>query len=295
MNTSWWKSCLLLHLTVMVACGDTGLSDAPPSPELAQSEEALTGTASTCGPSQISWDANPAGTPSWENGRCAGPWQYSEYSLPCYKSMESSACGIKSTNYTTCTRNLSCRHPDFGLDYRTNQPFSTQVSPVRTRTRICDPDPDLGCYDGYVDDYNMPCRDQAVRHINLIDYRYRSSVTQSNFVSNINTSSRTATCNYTLYNYPTYVYAQGAQCGTEQFTCINEADPYEYYTCRNSIHGDDTPGACGFVPGRKYSPPGMTLNEVKQLVSSLVVTEQTSAYDPSGTHKALCTTGDELP
>ncbi|WP_375772825.1 PA14 domain-containing protein [Archangium gephyra] len=137
----------------------------------------------------------------------------------------------------------------------------------------------------------MPCRDQAVRHINLIDYRYRSGVTQSYSVSNINTSTRTATCNYTLYNYPIYKYAQDPLCGTEEYSCTIES----YKVCRHASHGDDTPGACGYVPGRKYSPPGMTLNEIKQQVSAAVVTQRTSAFDYWGHYKAFCTTGDDLP
>ncbi|WP_375772824.1 PA14 domain-containing protein [Archangium gephyra] len=293
MNTPLRKSGLLFCLILLSACGSTDLSDAPPSPELAQAGEPLTGTASTCGPSQISWDANLAGTPSWENGRCAGPWQYSEYTLPCYINKRSPACGIEKTNYTTCSRNLSCRHPDFGLDYRTAQGFSTRIKPSYKQVRThCDEDG--VCYYETYKDYDTPCRNKAITARSAIDDRYEAGVTFNYSVTDIDESSSYATCKYTLYNYPIYIYAAGPQCGTESYTCINQANPYEYYACRHPDHGDDTPGACGYVTGRKYSPPGMTLTELKQ-VSAAVVTQQTSAYDPSGIHKAFCTTGDELP
>ncbi|MCP3143030.1 PA14 domain-containing protein [Pyxidicoccus xibeiensis] len=281
------------------ACGTE--SENTLEPELAQADGELN-TGSSCGPPQVAAVLENGTMPAREDRKCEGPWEYSKYAS-CYVKKGSLACGIERYEQTKCSVDKTCRHPDFGVESRATLTRTVQVMGERKNGRRCVIIDDRGtqqCETYVYYDFRDTCRFAATSAKAAVDDRHETGVTIQSHTPTPATAegedTETASCRYVLGGYPTYYQQQGSVCGSDLVDCDDTTKPI-YKVCRDSSHGQaGNPEECHdeglpgtLAPGRFFSGPGLTLNQLRASASALAVTKEVSGSAPR------CTTDDDKP
>ncbi|WP_437779220.1 hypothetical protein [Sorangium sp. So ce1097] len=239
---------------------------------------------SACNERDLAW---PSGVTDAQK-TCSVPW---EYRLNCFALRSTNACDFEGYEAKECkVDNKVCDDPGSPRDgdpaterqateTRTYGP--TTVSCIREDHRVCNPNWHPPCQTMTTWDCDTPCQALATTAKNGVDPDGRPNVTTSITVTG---SGPSATCRYTLFNYPVCYEP-----------CPDTTRPI-YETCRHSSHGTALAGSCGTAGETKRPPSGTSLRSVLSDANSLWQTPSLHNEGPINYRRSpLCRTCEDLP
>ncbi|WP_224366957.1 hypothetical protein [Hyalangium versicolor] len=276
-------------LCTLLACGEATEEEVNGGAAFATSEQAL----SACDETGLAWAS--AGDPS---NVCAVPWQYG---LDCNKSGSTSACGsLTGYQQKTCYDYPTCRLPQFGVESRGSKTFTQTVTCSPYQVQECRPKPHTPEVEicEMVTYYNchQSCLSAAQAKKNTLPVADRNLVGITSYGGDIESSSSSGSCTYTLSDWPTYNDQEDPACGpsTGSHLCDDLTKPI-YPTCRHNNFGDDVASACNANP--LFAAAGTTQGAVKQAANTVWGAMSPKNYEASPLYvqQPFCRTCDQLP